>query len=180
MTRLANNPLADPTRRTAYGDKLRALNKPKGHVASEALGMWYETAKRRLNRCLLFSLVQETGRDKCFQCGERILSISEFTIEHMVPWDTVEQFFDLSNIAYSHFRCNSNGRNKRPSKGQRYHRTPPGKSWCWKHQEFLDLDRFSAHSKRRTGVESMCRECNAKYHRERRAQRKLSAQKAVA
>ena len=77
---------------------------------SEQLGMPLGTASGRLRKNVLFSLVQRLGEDICFQCGERIKSIDNFSIEHKVPYldsdDPVGLFFDLENIAFSHLRCN--------------------------------------------------------------------------
>lgn len=74
------------------------------------LGMNYGTASNRLVKDILFSLIVETKKDICFQCGEKILR-SDLSIEHKMPWlDTenpTEVFFDLNNIAFSHLSCNS-------------------------------------------------------------------------
>lgn len=75
---------------------------------SKQLGMSHGTASNRLKKQILFSLVQETKKDICFQCGEKIKSVKEFSIEHKVPWldkDT-DLFWDLDNIAFSHLSCN--------------------------------------------------------------------------
>jgi len=77
---------------------------------SELLGLQFGTACNKLRRLIMFQLVQETGRDVCFQCGELIESVDELSIEHKQPWSVSENpreaFFDLSNIAFSHNRCN--------------------------------------------------------------------------
>jgi hypothetical protein len=83
------------------------------------LGESHGTAGNRLRKLLLFSLVQETGRNVCFQCGEQILSADELSIEHKEPWMSAENpreaFFDLNNIAFSHLSCNVAAAN-RPNK----------------------------------------------------------------
>lgn len=67
------------------------------------------TASNRLVKDLLFSFVQKEGH-KCFHCGGEI-SREDFSIEHKIPWldsdDPIGLFFDLDNIAFSHFKCNS-------------------------------------------------------------------------
>lgn len=73
------------------------------------LGMNPSTASGRLMKDILFNFVVKTGSDTCHQCGEQI-SRENFSVEHKTPWldseDPVGLYFDLSNIAYSHLRCN--------------------------------------------------------------------------
>ena len=75
---------------------------------STFLGMNYSTANHRLRKAILFQLVQETDRDVCFHCNHLITDIAEFSIEHKKPWLHIDSalFWDLSNIAFSHLRCN--------------------------------------------------------------------------
>jgi|SRR5208282_768052 len=72
------------------------------------LGMPLGTASAQLRKMILFALVQETGKDACFRCGRKIETIEEFSIEHKESWldRTVELFWDLKNIAFSHLSCN--------------------------------------------------------------------------
>lgn len=76
---------------------------------AEQLGMNPSTASNRLVKDILFKLVVQTGQDNCFHCGQKV-SREDFSIEHKAPWldteDPVEMFFDLDNIAFSHFKCN--------------------------------------------------------------------------
>jgi len=53
-------------------------------------------------------LVQETNKDDCFVCGEKIDSVAELSIEHKKPWLDVDAdlFWDLENISFSHRKCN--------------------------------------------------------------------------
>jgi hypothetical protein len=73
------------------------------------LGMNHGTAQNRLVKDILYKLVVETGKDCCFQCGQKIAR-EQLSIEHKVPWldseDPVKLFFDLDNIAFSHHSCN--------------------------------------------------------------------------
>jgi len=76
----------------------------------EQLGMDAATASHKLRKLILFSLVQQTGRDLCFKCQTKIETVEELSIEHKAPWldssDPVSIFFDLNNIAFSHLKCN--------------------------------------------------------------------------
>ena len=78
---------------------------------SDQLGMAIGTASARLRKRILFSLIQETGKDICYQCGKRIEKIGDLSIEHKIPWlnsdDPIGLFFDLNNIAFSHLSCNA-------------------------------------------------------------------------
>ena len=80
------------------------------------LGMSLGAARNRLNKRLMFSFAQQTGRDTCYRCGERIETVDEFSVEHKEPWQQsetpLETFFDLDNIAFSHFKCNSGAATK--------------------------------------------------------------------
>lgn len=75
---------------------------------TKQLGIPYGTACARLRKMVLFSLVRELKRDKCYRCGLPILNIAEFTIEHKEPWfnGSADLFWDLGNIAFSHSTCN--------------------------------------------------------------------------
>lgn len=72
------------------------------------LGMNVSTAQHRLLRDVLFSLVMKVGHT-CFKCGGE-LTRETFSIEHKTPWldseDPLRSFFDIENIAFSHFVCN--------------------------------------------------------------------------
>jgi hypothetical protein len=74
------------------------------------LGMNPSTAANRLTRMILFELVQQTKKDDCFKCGEKIESYDTMSIEHKVDWlhsdSPAELFWDLGNIAFSHKCCN--------------------------------------------------------------------------
>lgn len=83
----------------------------KSHLKrNEQLGMPLGTASGKLRKAILFQLVQDTKRDTCYRCKSKISRISELSIEHMIPWldskNPQELFFDISNIAFSHIKCN--------------------------------------------------------------------------
>lgn len=85
----------------------------KNHKAlrEEQLGMSVGKARNILNKSIMFMLVQKSNMDTCFQCGHKIESVDELTVEHMTPWlheeNAIELYFDLDNIAFSHAFCNS-------------------------------------------------------------------------
>lgn len=74
------------------------------------LGMPFGTASNRLKKKILFYLVKNLKLNKCFQCRKIIHSEHELSVEHKVPYldskDPLKLFFDLTNIAFSHLKCN--------------------------------------------------------------------------
>lgn len=76
-------------------------------VKTAILGENFSTASHRLRKNVMHSILVRIGEDRCFRCGEQILTPADLSIEHKVQWKTPEQFWDISNIAFSHFRCNS-------------------------------------------------------------------------
>lgn len=76
----------------------------------EQLGLPFGTASQKLRKLIMFDLVKQLGKDKCYQCGKPIESVEEFSIEHKEPWlhseDPKKLFFSLENIAFSHRKCN--------------------------------------------------------------------------
>ena len=91
----------------------REATKRASKKKAAQLGLPIGTASSRLRKLVLFRLLQDAGRDVCYQCGERIESVEQLSIEHKDPWldsdDPVGRFFDLDNIAFSHQKCNSIG-----------------------------------------------------------------------
>ena len=75
----------------------------------EQLGMSKGAANGRLNKMIMFRLVQRLGEDFCFRCEKQIEDISELSIEHKKPWLDVDValYWDLDNIAFSHLHCNT-------------------------------------------------------------------------
>lgn len=77
---------------------------------ADQLGMPHGTASGRLRKSILFNLLKKYSLNVCFQCGNLIVSVDDLSIEHKIPWldshDPVKLFFDLDNIAFSHFSCN--------------------------------------------------------------------------
>jgi len=76
----------------------------------QLLGEKLSIAKSRLNKLLMYELAKKCNMDICFRCGERIVNIEDFTIDHKESWllsdDAVKLFYDMDNIAFSHAKCN--------------------------------------------------------------------------
>lgn len=85
---------------------------------TEQLGINYSTANGRLVKDILWSLIVRTEQDSCCKCGEA-MTRETFSIEHVIPWqdseNPVELFFDLSNISFSHLKCNIGAARKKES-----------------------------------------------------------------
>lgn len=75
------------------------------------LGENFSTASGKLRKLILFDLVKQLGKDKCFRCTSRIDSVSDLSIEHTENWQSAdnpsEVFYDTTKIAFSHLSCNS-------------------------------------------------------------------------
>ena len=80
-------------------------SRERGH---QLLGMPMGTANARLRKMILFNLSKKCGMDICIRCNNPIERIEDFTIEHIQPWEhrNSKLFWDLSNIAFSHSKCN--------------------------------------------------------------------------
>lgn len=132
------------------------------------LGMPYGTAMARLRKMILFQLAQRLGEDNCFGCGGKIEKIEELSIEHKRPWEgiSLELFWDLDNIAFSHLRCNTphNQRGKPPVPLRII--SPDGMSWCTGCRAFHDVSAFGVNRSKvnRNGLQTDC----IKYRRESR------------
>ncbi len=75
-------------------------------------------ANRVLMKDLVFDYAQQLGLTNCLRCGKP-LTRGDFTLDHKTPWrgmdNAKELFFDIENIRFSHFSCNSSAP-KRTSK----------------------------------------------------------------
>lgn len=87
---------------------------------SQQLGVAHGTARNKLVKQIMFELVKETKKDLCFHCGEKIVDIKNFTIEHKIPWldskDPKGLYFLLDNIAFSHHSCNVSSARRKEGK----------------------------------------------------------------
>lgn len=86
---------------------------------SKQLGMPHGTASNRLRKNILFDLLCELDYNICYRCDQPISTVEDLSIDHTKPWldseEPIKLFFDLNNIAFSHFKCNS-GAARRPHK----------------------------------------------------------------
>jgi hypothetical protein len=77
---------------------------------SRQLGLNSGTASIRLRNLILFNLAVRFELNKCYRCGKSIDKAEEFTLDHKIDWldscNPVDLFFDVSNVAFSHARCN--------------------------------------------------------------------------
>jgi hypothetical protein len=80
-------------------------------IKEEQLGMTIGKSNNILRKNVMFHLAKKCGMDTCYQCGNKIDNIDEFTIEHKVPWlhneNPIGTFLNMDNIAFSHAGCNS-------------------------------------------------------------------------
>ena len=136
------------------------------------LGMSLGRARHHLVKSLLLSLAQKLEMDHCFRCGEKIESERDLTIEHKLPWEGIDValYWDLSNIAFSHARCN------RPHRLTGLRKLgAPGTAWCTGHQDFLPIEKFYRQGKNRwNGLKHLCKECRGKRDLRRNHARKVS------
>ena len=127
----------------------------------EQLGMPSGTANARLRKMILFHLLKQLKQNFCYQCDLEIQDINELSIEHKKPWldNSVELFWDLENIAFSHLMCNISAA-RRVNKIEEIE----GKKWCWKCKIYKDVNCFPDSAKQ--GRE--CTDCYTKYRSEYR------------
>lgn len=86
------------------------------------LGMPHGTAQGRLRKLILFDLLKRHGENICYRCSKSIETVEDLSIEHKKAWlgIDVKLFWDLSNIAFSHLKCNV-GSGRHPNKGNITH-----------------------------------------------------------
>ncbi|MBV9926371.1 MAG: hypothetical protein JOZ96_15235 [Acidobacteria bacterium] len=120
---------------------------------------------------ILFNLLRRHGENVCFKCTRLIETADELSIEHKEPWEgvSVELFWDLENISFSHLRCNRTHRRK-GGRADTKKVGPDGTAWCRNCKAFLHISAFSRHSSRWNGLQPWCNGC---YER-RRKQSKVS------
>lgn len=127
--------------------------------------MSYGTAQHRLRKLVLFDLLKRHNENSCFRCGHTIEGADELSIEHKQPWldASAKLFWDLSNIAFSHLRCN---RPNRPSSERWKKIGPAGTAWCTRCKNFRTVDIFKKDRTRWNGLSDYCTPCHTKRHRE--------------
>lgn len=75
------------------------------------LGVPISKAQYELKRRIIFMLIVESGRIKCYRCGKD-LSVDDYSVEHKKDWlwKDPDLFWDLDNISFSHKKCNIQGK----------------------------------------------------------------------
>jgi hypothetical protein len=133
----------------------------------QQLGMSQGAAQNRLRKNILFSFAKRLKEDTCFKCNKIIETAEELSIEHKQPWEgrSVELFWDLSNIAFSHLACNvphvRHGGEPSRKIG------PEGTSWCYQHEAFLPIENFYKWDYNFSGLMRRCKECVATRQRKK-------------
>ena len=132
----------------------------RGARKSAFLGIPHGTACNRLRKMVLFDLLRRHGENVCFKCAGVIETAEELSIEHKQPWEgiSIELFWSLENIAFSHLRCNKNHRRKGGGASRRKV-GPEGTAWCRQCKEFLPLSNFRRHKSRWNGLQPWCDGC---------------------
>jgi len=77
--------------------------------AKAFLGIDYGTARARLTKLIMYDQARRLNMLNCYRCGQHIDDVNDFTIDHKQHWlrVSVELFYDMDNIAFSHHSCNS-------------------------------------------------------------------------
>src|SRR5688572_17200356 len=107
------------------------------------LGVPHGTAGYRLRKMILFNLLQRHSENVCFKCAQLIETAEELSIEHKQPCEgiSVELFWHMENIAFSHLRCNRIHRRKGGRADMRKV-GPEGTAWCSNCKAFLPVCAF--------------------------------------
>lgn len=143
-------------------------NENKKKLLREPFG----TANAKLKKSIFFKLLQEVGKDVCFQCGRKIEAINELSIEHKVPWmgtdNPVESFYDLDNIAFSHLVCNIRASSIKYKKEKAFKMgklnkivCEEGFSHCNVCKKNIPVDCFSKNKNTYNGLDEQCKECKS-------------------
>lgn len=132
---------------------------------SKFLDLPYGTAMHRLRKAVMFQLVQQAKRDICYRCGLVIGSVDELTIEHKQEWEgvSVELFWSLDNIAFSHARCNKPSRFRQ----EQILRVQRGFGRCSTCKQEKPINQFSLNKHNSCGYDHHCRECKSIWNAKR-------------
>lgn len=124
------------------------------------LGMSCGKAFGRLRKMVLFDLLRRHSENFCFRCGGEIVSFEDLSIEHKKSWlyVSVDLFWDLENIAFSHLRCNKTDRPVLCFSDYRTRKiAPPGMAWCICCKVFRPVEEFYPDPRHWNGLKSRCK-----------------------
>ncbi len=144
---LGSNP---NTRKFTQKRRLESMNKK-----DEQLGMSFGTASNRLRKMVLFDLLKRHDENVCYRCEEIIDSCDSLSMEHKEAWlnVSVDLFWDLDNIAFSHMKCNiSTPKPTKKIEGENY--------WCYQCKTFLSISSFGEDKTRWSGLRDVCKSCD--------------------
>lgn len=81
---------------------------------SALLGMPFNTAERKLRKMVIYELAQQLQKNVCARCGTKIESSDDLALIHLRDWqDNPSGFWDLTNVAFSHVRCEATRHDQR-------------------------------------------------------------------
>lgn len=160
-------------------------NKEASEQFRKKYSLTVSSARSRLIKSIMFALLKESDQHYCYRCGEE-LELNSFTIEHVKPWayqeDAWELYFDLSNIAFSHSKCNS-AHTRRYTKHAIAHRVkhfgatmtdPTNKTRKCSHcKTWKDFGLFVKNRSKTHGIAHICRKCRSIVRKKERAKKKL-------
>lgn len=123
------------------------------------LGLCPTSATNRLKKNIIFEYAKRLGLGNCYRCGEE-LSVKDFTIDHKKNWLDIDLnlFWDVDNIAFSHFYCNSVNSSSKQALRKRTSKE------CKECKEFLPLNSFGKTTI--NGFRSYCNPCRINRRRE--------------
>ncbi len=126
---------------------------------SDFLGMPFGTAGGRLRKMIMFHLLVRHKENICFKCEKVIESYDELSIEHIQRWEgvSIELYWDLSNIAFSHLKCNRPEINHGGKTQRKIGK--PNTAWCMKCKTFLPVQNFQKNKAKWHGLQDWCLGC---------------------
>lgn len=129
----------------------------------ERFGVSISTARTRLIKSLLFKLLNENDKNKCFRCN-LTMTLEDFSIEHVKPWAWEENgfqlFMDTENVSFSHSYCNSKYIRKSITRTKR--KTNGMLAKCSGCEEWKDRALFNKNKANISGLQAKCIECRKK------------------
>jgi len=140
------------------------------------LGIPKGTAYGRLRKAIVFELLRRIKQTRCFRCQDN-LTLATLSLDHKQNWFPIDStlFWDLSNIAYSHRRCNSQFRTPQALQAAAVNASllvfinrktgATGAEWCGGHQAFLPVTSFHKNRARWNGVVDICIKCRSETRR---------------